>query len=193
LKASQTDQGEYEAIRRFARKGEPAALEEAARLAGEYVKSRTLKGAMRPEAERFWDWFQQLQSREEHYVSVESVSVPGSSVMVPVAGTARLRVYLTINGKERETDDLRGLNLTPDAKLGPFPVRWGKNGTLVLRVSSKLYLRTAWARVEEEDPLFILGKANGALALKDENGKEVRVVLRCPEAVPPELPPYRSR
>jgi hypothetical protein len=193
LKESQTDQGAYEVIRRFARKGEPAALEEAARLAGEYVKSRKLKGAMRPEAERFWDWFQQLQAHEEHYVSVESVSVPGSSVMVPVAGTARLRVHLTINGKEHETGDLRGLNLTPDAKLGPFTVKWGKTGTLVLRVSSRLFVRTAWAKVEEEDPLFILGKANGALTLKDENGKEVRVVLRCPGAVPPDLPPYRNR
>src|SRR5262249_45803775 len=153
----------------------------------------TLKRSMWREAKRFWDWFQQLQAREEHYVSVESVSVPRSSVMVPVAGTARLRVYLSINGKQRETGDLRGLNLTPDVKLGPFRARWGKTGSLVLRVSSQLYLRTAWARVEEEDPLFILSKANGPLVLKDENGKEVRVVLRCPEAMPPELPPYRRR
>ena len=111
---------------------------------------------------------------------------PGRPRQAWLRVTTAAAYTLTINGKEHHTGDLRGLNLTPDAKLGPFPVKWGKSGTLVLRVSSALYLRTAWARVEEDDALFILNKANGALTLKDENGKEVRVVLRCPEAVPPD-------
>ena len=193
LKRIGDDKAEYDAIRRLARSGTPAALEKAARRARAYLDSRKPERAMRKEAELFWDWFEKLKKGGTYDVVVESLVIPSYSELEPFAGTASSRVQVTLNGKSASTGWLRGTNVSPNATLKGFPFKWGDQGRLAVRVEGALFTRRATVRAEESDPLFVLGKANGTLAARDKKGREVRVSLRCPAATPPDLPAYRRR
>ncbi len=194
LKRAIADRDEYEAIRRFAKKGEPAALEEAARLAKAYIDARQAERSMRKEAERFWLWFETLRKGGEFHVVVESVVVPSGSDLTPIAGSVVAKVHVTINGRTATTGSYRGSNVVPGEKIGPFPFKWGEPpGKMLVRVEGSLFARKAWARAEYSDPLFILGKAAGPVSARCQKGEEVRVALSCAAAETPALPAYRRR
>jgi hypothetical protein len=194
LRQAIEDRDEYEQLRRFALRREPASLEEAARLARAYIEARKPERSMRREAERFWLWFEALRKGGEFEVLLESIEVPPGSDLTPGWGGVRTRAHLSINGKSSSTGSIHGANATPGVKLGPFPFRWGEPGRMTLVVEGFLNLRgPAAVRAERDDPLFILGQASGPVAMRCKKGKEVRVVLSCPAAEPPSLPPYRRR
>jgi hypothetical protein len=188
------DRAEYAVIRQLVKDRAGVSLEEAGIKAKAYLEGRHPVRAMRAEVERFWQWLETLRRGGEYTVVIDSVVVPQGSALMPNIGVTYPKVHLTINGVERVTPWLKGSNTTPGIELGPYPFRFGEPGKLLVRVeASRNFARNPWARVELSDSRFILGKANSTIAAVDDKGRNVLVGLRCPAALPPDLPPYRRR
>ena len=199
------DQQEYDRLRTLAqRDGEVATLQETDGRARAYLNSTRDVKHMTKEVEAWRGWFDGLKEQRNYFIVIQSISIPAGSALNAGPGTEpRVVIHLDVGLEsprcQYPTDWYTGTVVKTDARLGPFPFRWGEPGTLKVFVQGYHPIGSfdqapqgpgeslQWLR----DERFVFGKANGRVVLTCAKGKQISVTLCCPEALPPELPPYR--
>lgn len=199
------DKREYDNVRTAVKEAtDTNSIEAAVGAARRYLGGTHPRKRCENEVKTWLRWFEGFNERKDYYIIVRKLSIPDNSRLADKSGGEQTRVFVrindTINEREYSTHSDKeewptGRNPNIGRTVGPFPLKWGEKGTLVVRVEEYDWPDgNDWAENSANDDLFVLRKAHGLFIARCGGGKDVSIYLECPAIMEqPLLPPYPDK
>lgn len=194
------DRVEYESLFDMARQARAPFQELEAAAAGYVRPSRhpsTMADAVRPLIEQIAG----MRKGKSYYVLVKTVSIPdGSNLHAETWGYPNCSVTVGVGPQSHTTtkvkppamDRDRGFTIEFNQRLGPFDIGFGPVAAVVKVTTHRTVFGDSWAALGFESDTWVMPELDKAVAPTCRSGKQVKVVLECPDARLPALPPFRN-